>query len=101
MNINPFNECGRKELMDEENNTFLQQQQRQQEQTNNNMFDFWSDVAKLPTVGPFQAFSRDFISYMQEFYNKMLVAPSNHGGSIIFFISSFTTEEISYSWNFG
>jgi|SRR5689334_9550421 len=67
MNINPFNECGRKELMDEDNNTL--QQQRQQEQTNNNMFDFWSDVAKLPTVGPFQAFSKDFIFYTQEFFN--------------------------------
>ena len=26
-------------------------------------------MVKLPTVGPFQAFSKDFIFYVQEFFN--------------------------------
>ena len=52
--------------MEEDNHTFSLQQQ---EQIKNNMFDFLSELVKLPTVGPFQAFSKDFIFYMQEFFN--------------------------------
>jgi class III poly(R)-hydroxyalkanoic acid synthase PhaE subunit len=52
--------------MEEDNHTFSRQQQ---EQIKNNIFDFWSELVKLPTVGPFQAFSKDFIFYMQEFFN--------------------------------
>ena len=51
--------------MEEDNHTFSRQQQEQIK----NMFDFWSELVKLPTVGPFQAFSKDFIFYMQEFFN--------------------------------
>jgi len=51
--------------MEEDDNTFVQQQREKI----NNIFDYWSELVKLPTVGPFQAFSRDFIFYMQEFFN--------------------------------
>jgi hypothetical protein len=33
----------------------------------NKMFDAWSEVLKLPTIGPMYAFSKDFISYANEF----------------------------------
>jgi class III poly(R)-hydroxyalkanoic acid synthase PhaE subunit len=51
--------------MEEDDNTFV----RQQREKINNIFDYWSELVKLPTVGPFQAFSRDYILYMQEFFN--------------------------------
>lgn len=31
------------------------------------MFDMWSEVLKLPTIGPMYAFSKDFTSYANEF----------------------------------
>ena len=31
------------------------------------MFDIWTEVLKLPTIGPMYAFSRDFASYADEF----------------------------------
>ena len=65
LHVNLFNEYGSKEFMEEDNHTFSRQQQEQIK----NMFDFWSELVKLPTVGPFQAFSKDFIFYMQEFFN--------------------------------
>jgi hypothetical protein len=33
------------------------------------IFDVWSDFMKLPTIGPFQAFSKDSIFYSQELFN--------------------------------
>jgi hypothetical protein len=33
----------------------------------NKMFDFWSDILKLPTIGPMYAFSKDFSSYFTDF----------------------------------
>jgi Poly(R)-hydroxyalkanoic acid synthase subunit (PHA_synth_III_E) len=33
------------------------------------MFNVWSDFIKLPTIGPFQAFSKDSIFYSQELFN--------------------------------
>ena len=33
----------------------------------NKMFDAWSEVLKLPTIGPMYAFSKDFTSYANEF----------------------------------
>jgi len=55
--------------MEEDDNTFV----RQQREKINNIFDYWSELVKLPTVGPFQAFSRDFIFYMQEFFNLVQI----------------------------
>ena len=33
------------------------------------IFDFWSDVLKLPTIGPLYAFSKDVGSYANDFIN--------------------------------
>ena len=33
------------------------------------IFNVWSDFLKLPTIGPFQAFSKDSIFYSQELFN--------------------------------
>lgn len=33
----------------------------------NKMFDAWTEVLKLPTIGPIYAFSKDFASYANEF----------------------------------
>jgi hypothetical protein len=33
------------------------------------IFNVWSDFIKLPTIGPFQAFSKDSIFYSQELFN--------------------------------
>jgi hypothetical protein len=33
------------------------------------MFDFWTDVLKLPTIGPMYAFSKDVSSYASDFAN--------------------------------
>jgi len=33
----------------------------------NKMFSFWTDVLKLPTIGPLYAFSKDFSSYANDF----------------------------------
>jgi hypothetical protein len=33
------------------------------------MFNVWSDFIKIPTIGPFQAFSKDSIFYSQELFN--------------------------------
>ena len=33
------------------------------------IFNIWSDFIKLPTIGPFQAFSKDPIFYSQELFN--------------------------------
>ena len=33
------------------------------------IFNVWSDVIKLPTIGPFQAFSKDSIFYSHELFN--------------------------------
>lgn len=33
----------------------------------NKMFSFWTDVLKLPTIGPMYAFSKDFSSYANDF----------------------------------
>ena len=33
------------------------------------VFNVWSDFIKLPTIGPFQAFSKDSIFYSQELFN--------------------------------
>src|SRR5919198_4840773 len=33
------------------------------------MLNVWSDFVKLPTIGPFQAFSKDSIFYSQELFN--------------------------------
>lgn len=35
----------------------------------NKMFSFWTDVAKLPTIGPMYAFSKDVSSYASDFVN--------------------------------
>lgn len=35
----------------------------------NKMFSFWTDVAKLPTIGPMFAFSKDVSSYASDFVN--------------------------------
>ena len=35
----------------------------------NNMFSFWTDVTKLPTIGPLYAFSKDITSYASDFVN--------------------------------
>ncbi|MBV9175508.1 MAG: hypothetical protein JO327_11540 [Nitrososphaeraceae archaeon] len=65
LDINPFNEYQPKEFMEQNDNNFVGQQR----ENINNIFDYWSELVKLPTVGPFQAFSRDFIFYMQESFN--------------------------------
>jgi hypothetical protein len=65
LGINPFNEYEPIEFMEQDDNNFVGQQREKA----NNIFDYWSELVKLPTVGPFQAFSRDFIFYMQEFFN--------------------------------
>ena len=41
---------------------------KQQEQIKK-IFNGWFELIKLPTIGPFQAFSKDFISYAQELFN--------------------------------
>src|SRR5262245_42079710 len=33
----------------------------------NKMFSFWTDVVKLPTIGPMYAFSKDVSSYASDF----------------------------------
>ena len=33
------------------------------------VFNVWSDFIKIPTIGPFQAFSKDSILYSQELFN--------------------------------
>jgi hypothetical protein len=33
------------------------------------IFNVWSDFIKLPTIGPFQAFSKDSVFYSQELFN--------------------------------
>jgi hypothetical protein len=33
------------------------------------MFNFWTDVMKLPTIGPLYAFSKDISSYANDFVN--------------------------------
>lgn len=33
------------------------------------MFSFWTDVSKLPTIGPMYAFSKDVSSYANDFVN--------------------------------
>src|SRR5919197_4603346 len=33
------------------------------------VFNVWSDFIKAPTIGPFQAFSKDSIFYSQELFN--------------------------------
>ncbi|MEW6605456.1 MAG: poly(R)-hydroxyalkanoic acid synthase subunit PhaE [Thermoproteota archaeon] len=35
----------------------------------NKMFSFWTDVGKLPTIGPMYAFSKDINSYASDFVN--------------------------------
>jgi hypothetical protein len=35
----------------------------------NKMFSFWTDVLKLPTIGPMYAFSKDVGSYANDFVN--------------------------------
>jgi len=35
----------------------------------NKMFSFWTDVMKLPTIGPMYAFSKDMTSYAGDFAN--------------------------------
>lgn len=35
----------------------------------NKMFNFWTDVSKLPTIGPMYAFSKDMSSYANDFVN--------------------------------
>jgi hypothetical protein len=35
----------------------------------NKMFSFWTDVSKLPTIGPMYAFSKDMSSYANDFVN--------------------------------
>ena len=35
----------------------------------NKMFSFWTDVSKLPTIGPMFAFSKDVSSYASDFVN--------------------------------
>jgi len=35
----------------------------------NKMFSFWTDVSKLPTIGPMYAFSKDVSSYANDFVN--------------------------------
>lgn len=35
----------------------------------NKIFSFWTDVARLPTIGPMYAFSKDVGSYASEFVN--------------------------------
>ena len=46
----------------------------------NKMFDLWSEVVKLPTIGPLYAFSKDFASYANEFANlgKMMTDMKTH-----------------------
>ena len=41
---------------------------KQQEQIKK-IFNGWFELIKLPTIGPFQAFSKDFISYAQELFS--------------------------------
>jgi hypothetical protein len=40
----------------------------QQEQLKK-IFNEWSDLIKLPTIGPFHAFSKDFVFYTKVFFN--------------------------------
>ena len=35
----------------------------------NKMFNFWTDVSKLPTIGPMYAFSKDVSAYANDFVN--------------------------------
>ena len=35
----------------------------------NKMFNFWTDVMKLPTIGPLYAFSKDIGAYANDFVN--------------------------------
>lgn len=42
--------------------------EQEQEQIKN-IFNSWFEFIKLPTIGPFQAFSKDFILYAQELFN--------------------------------
>ena len=38
-----------------------------QERLASGLFDFWSDVLKLPSIGPMYAFSKDFSEYADDF----------------------------------
>lgn len=44
------------------------------------MFNMWSEVIKLPTIGPLYAFSKDLASYADEFANlgKMMSEMKSH-----------------------
>jgi hypothetical protein len=35
----------------------------------NKMFDFWTNIMKLPTIGPMYAFSKDISAYANDFVN--------------------------------
>jgi hypothetical protein len=49
-----------------ENNKDLQSFTQEQM---NKMFSFWTDVMKLPTIGPMYAFSKDVSAYANDFVN--------------------------------
>jgi poly[(R)-3-hydroxyalkanoate] polymerase subunit PhaE len=54
------------------------------------MFSFWTDVTKLPTVGPMYAFSKDVSSYASDFVNlgKVMAELKTHMDSYWALVSS-------------
>jgi hypothetical protein len=55
-------ENNKDEIGNDTANTSVQQQQEQMTK----LFDSWSELIKMPTIGPFPAFSQEFTSYSQD-----------------------------------
>jgi hypothetical protein len=55
-------ENNKDEIGNDTANTSVQQQQEQM----TNLFDSWSELIKMPTIGPFRAFSQEFRSYSED-----------------------------------
>jgi hypothetical protein len=55
-------ENSKDEIRNDTANTSVQQQQEQMTK----LFDSWSELIKMPTIGPFPAFSQEFTSYSQD-----------------------------------
>jgi class III poly(R)-hydroxyalkanoic acid synthase PhaE subunit len=62
----------------------------------NKMFNFWTDVMKLPTIGPIYAFSKDVSSYANDFVSlgKVLVELKTNMDSYWLLVSTAYTRAI-------
>jgi hypothetical protein len=60
------------------------------------MFSFWTDVMKLPTIGPIYAFSKDVSSYVNDFVSlgKVLAELKNNMDSYWLLVSTAYTKAI-------